>query len=216
MIYIKGSTSVLLIILKFIIISILILPALRFHSYPINCLTRFKMSPTKSTMLSILVATCSISRAIALPTASPQAPSCVPSSTFSLQAVSPDPTINDVYISIGASNAAFLNHTNPETTTFFKNDATHLSAYVLEEQGPTGEDGTAVELRREFAYNSGPVFSLVTDQAVFYGDYVASDVVFPKPQGKLGFEPEGNDGMLICSLTFVQSSLSVYSCLKTH
>ena len=154
-------------------------------------------------LLSLLLAASSLSPTRAYPAPSPQAASCIPSTTFSLQAVSPDPTINDVYISIGANNVAFLNHTSPDVTTFFKNDTTHLFAYVPEEQGPTGEDGTAVELRKVFAYNDGPVFTLETNQKVFYGDYVASDVAFPKPEGKLGFKPEGNDGMPIFILTFI-------------
>jgi len=146
------------------------------------------MSIAKATLISLLLGASSLPRTLAYPAPSPQAPSCIPSSTFALQAVSSDPTINDVYISF-RGDVAFLNHLVPDVATFFKNDTTHLYAYGVKDQS------TAVELRQVFSFNDGSVFDFETEQKVFYGDYVASDVAFPKPEGQLGFKPEGNDGM---------------------
>lgn len=120
-------------------------------------------------------------------------PRCTPSSTFNLQAVSSDPAINDVVVTI-TGDALFLNSTNPTFTTFYKNDTNHLFAYVNE----VNNGGSDNELRSVFAFSDGPTFTLEPEegQVVYRADYIASDVAFPKPEGTLGFIPKGDDGML--------------------
>lgn len=152
-------------------------------------------------------------------TASPLTPRCTPSTNFTLQAVSSNSTINDVFVSIDHTGL-ILNSTLPESlaTTFFKNDTNHLFAYApVIETFSNGSFVTNIELAAVCAYYDGSTSvggSLCATQSeefpVFLGNYNASDVAFPDPMGTLGFDIGAWTGKFLDYIYLIFNWLDAY------